>query len=151
LRTLYAGSFCTAHVAPLVVDVAATKMTVAASLGVGFGGAAAVSGAWSGAFSTAAPGRFQLPMLFVASIFQRVVVGWLPYDPTTSANAVLPAISGKLLFHVIVDDFHRRFSIDGSGGPNGVRLHYEMRQVALSQVNRNAENTVPTKRLSVAQ
>ena len=31
---------------------------------------------------------------------------------------------------LIVDDFHRTFSIDGPGGPNGVRLHYEMLQVA---------------------
>jgi hypothetical protein len=43
--------------------------------------------------------------------------------PTTSVNAVLPAISGKLLFHLIVDDIHRTFSIDGPGGPSGVRLH----------------------------
>ena len=49
---------------------------------------------------------------------------------TTSANAALPTISGKLLFHVIVDDFHRTFSMDGPGGPNGVRLHYEMLQSA---------------------
>jgi hypothetical protein len=39
-----------------------------------------------------------------------------------------PTISGKLSFHVIVDDFHRTFSIDGPSGPNGVRLHYEMLQ-----------------------
>jgi hypothetical protein len=50
--------------------------------------------------------------------------------PTRSANVALPAISGRLLFHVIVDDFHRTFSIDGPGGPNGVRLHYEMQQAA---------------------
>jgi hypothetical protein len=53
--------------------------------------------------------------------------------PTTNANAALPAISGKLLFHVIVDDFNRTFSIDGPGGPNGVRLHYEMWQVARAE------------------
>jgi hypothetical protein len=50
--------------------------------------------------------------------------------PTTSANAALPTISGALLFHVVVDDFHRTFSIDGPGGSNGVRLHYEMLQAA---------------------
>jgi hypothetical protein len=38
--------------------------------------------------------------------------------PTTSGNAPPPTISGKLLFHVIVDNFHRTFSIDGPGGPN---------------------------------
>ena len=53
--------------------------------------------------------------------------------PTTSANAAPPTISGKLLFHVIVDDFHRTFSIDGPGGPNGVRLHYEMLQAARAE------------------
>jgi hypothetical protein len=52
---------------------------------------------------------------------------------TTSANPAPPIISGKLLFHVIVDDFHRTFSIDGPGGPNGVRLHYEMFQVARAE------------------
>ena len=34
---------------------------------------------------------------------------------------------------LIVDDFHRTFSIDGPGGPNGVRLHYEMLQVARAE------------------
>ena len=53
--------------------------------------------------------------------------------PTTSANAALPTISGKLLFHVIVDDFHRIFSMDGPGGPNGVWLHYEMLQAARAE------------------
>jgi hypothetical protein len=48
--------------------------------------------------------------------------------PTRSANVALAAIPGRLPFHVIVDDFHRTFSIDGPGGPNGVRLHYEMLQ-----------------------
>src|SRR5260370_24523139 len=52
---------------------------------------------------------------------------------TTSATPAPPIISGKLLFHVIVDDFHRTFSIDGPGGPNGVRLHYEIFQVARAQ------------------
>jgi hypothetical protein len=53
--------------------------------------------------------------------------------PTTCANAALPTISGKLSFYVIVDDFHRTFSIDGPGGPNGVRLHYEMLQAARAE------------------
>ena len=38
---------------------------------------------------------------------------------TTITNAALPTISGKLLFHVIVDDFLRTFSIDGPGGRTG--------------------------------
>jgi hypothetical protein len=49
-------------------------------------------------------------------------------DVGTRANMAEPTISGKLSFHVIVDDFHRTFSIDGPSGPNGVRLHYEMLQ-----------------------
>ena len=53
--------------------------------------------------------------------------------PTTGATRGLPTLSGKLLFHVIVDDFHRTFSIDGPGGPNGVRLHYEMLQAARAE------------------
>ena len=32
-----------------------------------------------------------------------------------------------------VDDFHRTFSIDSPGGPNGVRLHYEMLQAARTE------------------
>jgi hypothetical protein len=50
--------------------------------------------------------------------------------PTTTASAAPPATSGKLLFHVIVDDFGRTFSMDGPGGPNGIRLHYEMLHAA---------------------
>jgi hypothetical protein len=53
--------------------------------------------------------------------------------PTTTATAAPPTTSGKLLFHVIVDDFHRTFSIDGPGGPNGVRLHYKMLQAARAE------------------
>jgi hypothetical protein len=41
--------------------------------------------------------------------------------------------SGGLIFHVIVDDFNRTFSIDGPEGPSGVRLHYEMQQVIRQQ------------------
>ena len=52
--------------------------------------------------------------------------------PTVNPSAV-PASSGKLLFHVIIEDRARQFSIDGPGGPNGVRLHYEMLQVARNQ------------------
>lgn len=31
-----------------------------------------------------------------------------------------------MLFHVIVDNFHRTFTIDGPDGLNGVRLHLDM-------------------------
>ena len=30
------------------------------------------------------------------------------------------------LFHIIVDNFHRTFTIDGPDGLNGVRLHLDM-------------------------
>ena len=50
--------------------------------------------------------------------------------PSTTGNA---AATGNLLFHVIVDDFNRTFSMDGPGGPNGIRLHYEMMRVARTQ------------------
>ena len=41
----------------------------------------------------------------------------------------MPLASGNLLFHVIVDDFNRTFSMDAPGGPNGIRLHYEMMRI----------------------
>jgi hypothetical protein len=31
-----------------------------------------------------------------------------------------------MLFHIIVDNFHRTFTIDGPDGLNGVRLHLDM-------------------------
>jgi hypothetical protein len=56
--------------------------------------------------------------------------------PTATASMSPPTSSGKLTFHVIVDDFNRTFSVDGPGGPNGIRLHYEMLQVARAQKNK---------------
>ena len=44
--------------------------------------------------------------------------------------------SGELIFHVIVDDFNRQFSIDGPEGPSGVRLPYEMQQVIRKQTKK---------------
>ena len=76
---------------------------------------------------------FNFPCFSQRRFFSVLLLVAFPMNPTTSTNAVLPAISGKLLFHVIVDDFPRTFSIDGPGGPNGVRLHYEMRQVARAE------------------
>ena len=52
--------------------------------------------------------------------------------PTINPSAI-PASSGKLLFHVIIEDRAGQFSIDGPDGPSGVRLHYEMVQVARKQ------------------
>ena len=48
---------------------------------------------------------------------------------------IAPA-SGTLIFHIIVDDTNRTFSIDGSEGPSGVRLHYEMQQVIRKQTKK---------------
>ena len=53
--------------------------------------------------------------------------------PSTTGSAAVPVTTGNLLFHVIVDDFNRTFSMDGPGGPNGIRLHYEMMRVARTQ------------------
>ncbi len=47
--------------------------------------------------------------------------------------------SGAFIFHVIVDDFNRTFSIDGPEGPSGVRLHYEMQQVIRKQTKKLRE------------
>jgi hypothetical protein len=54
----------------------------------------------------------------------------------TTDRTSLPSDTGTLLFHVIVDDLGRTFSMDGPDGPNGVRLHYEMLQVARTQKKR---------------
>ena len=53
--------------------------------------------------------------------------------PSTTGGAAVPVATGNLLFHVIVDGFNRTFSMDGPGGPNGIRLHYEMMRVARTQ------------------
>ena len=53
--------------------------------------------------------------------------------PSTTGSAAVSVTTGNLLFHVIVDDFNRTFSMDGPGGPNGIRLHYEMMRVARTQ------------------
>jgi hypothetical protein len=53
--------------------------------------------------------------------------------PSTTGSASVPLTSGKLVCHVIVDDFYRTFSVDGPGGPNGIRLHYEMMRMSREQ------------------
>jgi hypothetical protein len=55
---------------------------------------------------------------------------------TTSDGMVPPARNGAVLFHIIVDEFHRAFTIDGPDGPNGVRLHFDMLQAARTQKRR---------------
>jgi hypothetical protein len=54
--------------------------------------------------------------------------------PTSSETG--PNTSSKLLFHVILDGAAGAFSLDGPGGPNGIRLHYEMQQAARSRSKR---------------
>lgn len=49
--------------------------------------------------------------------------------PTSTGNSGAPASSGALLFHLVVDDFKRTFSVDGPD-KNAMRLHYEVMQVA---------------------
>ena len=53
--------------------------------------------------------------------------------PTTSDGLVPPPGGGSLLFHIIVDDFRRTYTVDGPGGPNGIRLHFEMLQASRAQ------------------
>jgi len=48
-----------------------------------------------------------------------------------TSDGFLPPASG-FLFHVIVD-VRRTYTIDGPGGPNGVRLHFEMLQASRAQ------------------
>jgi hypothetical protein len=60
----------------------------------------------------------------------------VPMIPTSSGNANVSLASGSPVFHVIIDDFHRSFSMDGPEGPSGVRLHYEMQLVARAQAKK---------------
>jgi hypothetical protein len=53
--------------------------------------------------------------------------------PSTNSSRAVPPTTGTLRFHVIIDDINCAFSVDGPNGPNGVRLHYEMVQVAREQ------------------
>ena len=50
--------------------------------------------------------------------------------PTTSDTLAPPPGGGSLVFHIIVDDFSRTYTVDGPGGPNGIRLHFEMLQAS---------------------
>ena len=43
------------------------------------------------------------------------------------------------LFHIIVDNFHRTFTIDGPDGLNGVRLHLDMLRKSRTLNNRFSE------------
>jgi hypothetical protein len=46
---------------------------------------------------------------------------------------IKPMAGENLTFHVIVNRPEKSFSIDGSDGPNGVWLHFEMSRVARLQ------------------
>jgi hypothetical protein len=54
-------------------------------------------------------------------------------SPSTTGSASIALTSGDLLFHVLIDDFNRTFSMDGPSGPNGIRLHYEMMRMSREQ------------------
>jgi hypothetical protein len=69
----------------------------------------------------------------MAKGFDSVRTEWCSMIPTSNCNAGVPQLSGRLSFHVIVDDFYRTFSMDGPEGPSGVRLHYEMLGAAREQ------------------
>jgi hypothetical protein len=56
--------------------------------------------------------------------------------PSMSGSGAVPPSTGNLLFHVTIDDFNRVFWMDGPDGPNGIRLHYQMMQVAREQKNK---------------
>jgi hypothetical protein len=53
--------------------------------------------------------------------------------PSNTGSASIPLTSGNLVFHVIIDDFNRNFSMDGPGDPNGIRLHYEIMRLSREQ------------------
>jgi hypothetical protein len=48
-------------------------------------------------------------------------------NPTSTVGM---SAADEPLFHVVVNDFHRTFSIDASDSINGIRLHYEMLRFA---------------------
>jgi hypothetical protein len=51
-------------------------------------------------------------------------------NPTSTVGM---SAADEPLFHVVVNDFHRTFSIDASDSINGIRLHYEMLRFAREQ------------------
>lgn len=51
-------------------------------------------------------------------------------NPTSNVGM---SAADEPFFHVVVNDFHRTFSIDASDSINGIRLHYEMLRVARKQ------------------
>lgn len=52
--------------------------------------------------------------------------------PTSGSSTAVPASSGNLLFHVVIDDFARNYSIDGPE-TNAMRLHFDVVQAARKQ------------------
>jgi hypothetical protein len=59
----------------------------------------------------------------------------LPMSANPTSTVGMSA-ADEPLFHVVVNDFHRTFSIDASDSINGIRLHYEMLRFAREQ-NKN--------------
>ena len=59
--------------------------------------------------------------------------------PTTSGNSAGgPAGTGAVLFHIVVDDFARTYSMDGSE-TNAMRLHMEVMQAARNHTRKLRE------------
>jgi hypothetical protein len=53
--------------------------------------------------------------------------------PTMTTSAATPPITrGKMVFHVIVDNFHRTFSLDGPPGRPGRRCGPASRLAAIA-------------------
>lgn len=52
--------------------------------------------------------------------------------PRSDSSAAAPGSSGNLLFHVVVDDFARNYSIHGPE-TNAMRLHFDVVQAARKQ------------------
>src|SRR5579863_7061626 len=50
----------------------------------------------------------------------------------SATNEDAPAETGDrlFLFHIVIEDLGRTFTIDGPGDSNGVRIHFEMLQTA---------------------
>lgn len=51
-------------------------------------------------------------------------------NPTSNAGM---SAADEPLFHVVVNDVHRTFSVDASDSINGIHLHYEMLRVVREQ------------------
>jgi hypothetical protein len=70
--------------------------------------------------------------------------------PSNTGSASIPLTSGNLVFHVIIDDFNRTFSMDGPGDPNGIRLHYEIMRLSREQKTKLRDSDLRAESQKVA-